>query len=106
FSRAKGREYWQGAEGVVPPVGESLPNTEIFRRLAAKFGFTDPAFKASDAELMDTALDPDDPRMRSIPPSQIPIDRAMKMEFSGAEPVLFQNVWPQTPSGKIELQSS
>jgi anaerobic selenocysteine-containing dehydrogenase len=28
------------------------------------------------------------------------------MEYDGAEPVLFQNVWPTTPSGKIELQSS
>ena len=28
------------------------------------------------------------------------------MEFGGAEPVLFANVWPQTPSGKIELQST
>jgi anaerobic selenocysteine-containing dehydrogenase len=51
-------------------------------------------------------LDLDDPRMQSIAPSQIPIDRAIRMEFGGAEPVLFQNVWPQTPSGKIELQST
>jgi len=26
-----------------PPLGESLPNTEIFRRLAARFGFDDRA---------------------------------------------------------------
>lgn len=87
---ANGQQYLQRAEAVIPPLGESLPNTEIFRRLAAKFGFTDPAFKASDAELMDAALDRDDPRMPSIHPSQIPIDRAIRMEFGGAEPVLFQ----------------
>jgi len=103
---AYGHQYLQRAEAVIPPIGESLPNTEIFRRLATKFGFTDPAFKASDSELMDAALDLDDPRMQSIAPSQIPIDRAIRMEFGGAEPVLFQNVWPQTPSGKIELQST
>ena len=33
-----------------PAAGESLPNTEIFRRLAARFGFDEPCFKASDAD--------------------------------------------------------
>src|SRR6266702_47805 len=50
---AYGQQFLQRAEPVIPPVGESLPNTEIFRRLAARFGFGDPAFTASDAELMD-----------------------------------------------------
>jgi anaerobic selenocysteine-containing dehydrogenase len=103
---AYGQQYLQRAEAVIPPVGESLPNTEIFRRLAAKFGFTDPAFTQSDAELMDAALNMDDPRMQSLRASRVPIDRAMKMEYAGAEPVLFQNVAPRTPSGKVELESS
>ena len=103
---AYGQQYLQRAEAVIPPVGESLPNTEIFRRLAAKFGMTDPAFTASDAELMDAALSTDDARLQGLRPSELPLDRALKMEFGGAEPVLFANVWPQTPSGKIELQST
>ena len=102
---AYGQQYLQRAEAVIPPVGESLPNTEIFRRLAAKFGFSDAAFKLSDAELMDTALNPHDARMQGLNPSEVPVDRAIRMEFAGAEPVLTKNVWPQTPSGKIELQS-
>lgn len=102
---AYGQQYLQRAEAVIPPVGESLSNTEIFRRLAARFGFTDPAFTASDLELMDAALSADDPRMQGMKPSQIPVDRALKMEFGGAEPVLFANVRPATPSGKIELLS-
>ena len=52
-----GHHWLQRAEAVIPPVGESLPNTEIFRRLAARFGFDDPCFKASDEELMDAAVD-------------------------------------------------
>jgi anaerobic selenocysteine-containing dehydrogenase len=102
---AYGQQFLQRAEPVIPPVAESLPNTEIFRRLAARFGFTDAAFRQSDLELMDEALNPDDPRMQGIRASTLPIDRAMKMEFAGEEPVLFQNVWPRTPSGKIELES-
>jgi anaerobic selenocysteine-containing dehydrogenase len=103
---AYGQQYLQRAEAVIPPVGESLPNTEIFRRLAAKFGFSDAAFRESDAELMDDALNPDDPRMQGIRASRVPLDRAMSMEFSGEEPVLFQNVSPRTPSGKVELESA
>src|SRR3982074_1826457 len=102
---AYGQQFLQRAEAIIPPVGESLPNTEIFRRLAAKFGFTDAAFKESDVELMDAALNMNDPRMQGIRASEVPIDRAMKMEYAGHEPVLFQNVSPQTPSGKVELES-
>ena len=52
-----GHHWLQRAEPVIPPVGESLPNTEIFRRLAARFGFDEPCFKDTDAELMDAAVD-------------------------------------------------
>ncbi len=103
---AYGQQYLQRAEAVIAPVGESLPNTEIFRRLAAKFGFEDPAFTASDAELMDAALNPDDPRMQGLRASRVPTDRAISMEYAGGEPVLFQNVSPRTPSGKVELESA
>jgi anaerobic selenocysteine-containing dehydrogenase len=103
---AYGQQYLQRAEPVIAPVGESLPNTEIFRRLASTFGFTDPAFAQDDAELMDAALNSGDPRMQGFRASRIPIDRAIRMEFDGEEPVLFQNVRPRTASGKIELESS
>jgi anaerobic selenocysteine-containing dehydrogenase len=102
---AYGQQYLQRAEAVIPPVGESLPNTEIFRRLAARFGFSDPAFTASDAELMDAAMNADDPRLQGQRPSELPIDSALKMEFGGAEPVLCDTVQPRTPSGRIELES-
>ena len=55
---AYGQHWLQRAEPVIPPQGESLPNTEIFRRLAARFGYTEPCFTATDAELMDDAVDP------------------------------------------------
>lgn len=103
---AYGQNYVQRAEPVIPPVGESLPNTEIFRRLAARFGFDDPAFKESDHELMDAALDGDDPRMQGFSPREVPLERALFMTATdGAEPILCDSVLPATPSGKIELYS-
>ena len=103
---AYGQHWLQRAEPVIPPQGESLPNTEIFRRLAARFGFTEPIFTATDAELMDDAVDPGDPRLGGVRPSRIPLDRAMPMTVSGQDAMMFANVFPKTPSGKIELASS
>jgi anaerobic selenocysteine-containing dehydrogenase len=101
-----GHHWLQRAEPVIAPLGESLPNTEIFRRLAARFGFGDACFQASDAELMDDAVDPTDPRLGGVRPSRIPTSRAQRMSGpDGAPLVLFQNVFPATPSGKIELVS-
>ena len=103
---AYGQHWLQRAEPVIPPQGEALPNTEIFRRLAARFGFTDPIFGASDAELMDDALDPDDRRLAGVRPSTLPTDRALAMTIDGEDAVMFGNVFPKTPSGKVELAST
>jgi anaerobic selenocysteine-containing dehydrogenase len=40
----------------IAPVGESLPNTEIFRRLARAMGFDGAEFEATDEELVRLAL--------------------------------------------------
>src|SRR5712692_7373180 len=103
---AYGQHWLQRAEPVIPPQGEALPNTEIFRRLAARFGFTDPIFRASDAELMDDALDGGDARLGGKRPSAVPLDRALAMTAKGEEFTLFANVFPKTPSGKVELEST
>jgi len=103
---AYGTHWLQRAAPVIPPQGEALPNTEIFRRLAARFGFDDAAFRASDAQLMDDAVDGTDPRLGGVQPSALPLDRALLMTFDGAPANLFANVFPKTPSGRVELASS
>jgi anaerobic selenocysteine-containing dehydrogenase len=103
---AYGHHWLQRAEAVIPPLGETLPNTEIFRRLAARFGFDDPCFKASDLELMDDAVDAADPRMQGIKASEISPRAALRMAGPDGRPLaLFDNAFPATPSGKIELVS-
>ena len=102
---AYGTHWLQRAEPVIAPLGESLPNTEIFRRLAARFGFDDPMFQADDHQLMDDACDAADPRMQGLRPSRIPLDQALPMTYAGQEAVLYQNVHPATETGKVELES-
>ena len=101
-----GTHYLQRSAPAIAPVGQALPNTEIFRRLAGRFGFAGPEFTASDEQLMDDALALDDPRLKGRRPSRLPLDQALPMEFDGQDAVLFKTVFPKTPSGKVELRSS
>ncbi|WP_084019418.1 molybdopterin-dependent oxidoreductase [Desulfuribacillus alkaliarsenatis] len=55
------RSYWhlylQLSDPVMPLKGECLQNTELFRRLAKRFGFNDDCFNNSDDELISQALE-------------------------------------------------
>ncbi|WP_199899626.1 molybdopterin-dependent oxidoreductase [Sneathiella glossodoripedis] len=102
---AYGQPYVQRAEAVIPRVGQSLPNTEIFRRLSSRFGFDDEIFKVSDLELMDDALDPMDARFKGTKPSELPVGQAFSMEGDLEPTIPFKNTFPATASGKIELVS-
>jgi anaerobic selenocysteine-containing dehydrogenase len=55
--KSYGHLYVLANNAAIPPVGESLPNSEIFRRLAARMGFDEPCFKDSDEDICRTALD-------------------------------------------------
>ena len=103
---AYGQNYVQRAAPVIPCVGESLPNTEIFRRLAARFGYDDPMFTASDEQLMDEAMDGEDPRFEGVRPSRIALDEAIEMKRpNGDDLIMCKTVMPATPTSRIELFS-
>ena len=57
--KSYGHRYWLANNPAVAPLGEALPNTEIFRRLAARMGYTDPCFADTDAQLAAQAISPD-----------------------------------------------
>ena len=103
---AYGHHRLQRAEPVIALQGEALPNTEIFRRLAKRFGFNDSSFAASDEQLMDEAVDASDVRMGGTRGSEVPLQNGkLMLGANGKAQVLFDNVRPATPSGKIELKS-
>ena len=54
--RAYGHTYAMLNTPAIAPLGESKPNTEIFRLLAARMGFDDACFKDSDEDLVEQAL--------------------------------------------------
>ena len=49
--KAYGHLYVLWNEPAIAPLGEALPNTEVFRRLAATMGFEEPCFGDTDEEM-------------------------------------------------------
>ena len=88
----------------IAPLGEALPNTEIFRRLAARMGLTDPCLQDDDARLITQALETNDPRMRSITLDALREQGWVRLELP--TPYLpFAQGGFHTPSGKCEFYS-
>ena len=49
--KSYGHLYMLANNPAIAPLGESLPNTEVFRRLAARMGFAEPCFRDSDEDI-------------------------------------------------------
>jgi anaerobic selenocysteine-containing dehydrogenase len=54
--KSYGHLYVLANNPAIAPLGESLPNSEVFRRLAARMGFDEPCFRDSDEDICRTAL--------------------------------------------------
>src|SRR5438093_1438648 len=59
-------DFYGFHHAAIAPVGESLPNSEVFRRLAARMGFDEPCFRDSDEDICRTALASSKEAMRGI----------------------------------------
>jgi anaerobic selenocysteine-containing dehydrogenase len=102
---AYGHHYATLNRPAIAPLGEALPNTEIFRRLACALGLTDPIFCDDDLTLVRQALATDHPRMRGVN-----FDTLMERgwtRLSVPKPYApFANGEFLTPSGKCEFYSA
>jgi anaerobic selenocysteine-containing dehydrogenase len=102
--KSYGHYFLQYSDAVIPPVGESLSNSELFGRLARVMGFEDPALVASPDELMRAALDFAPERIGSVSVEALKRDGIARIHFDGhAELIQFVTDFPRTRSGKIEL---
>jgi anaerobic selenocysteine-containing dehydrogenase len=95
-----GHHYVAWNEPAVDPPGECLPNTEIFRRLAAAMGADHPRLRDSDVQLAAQVLAPaglsvDELRERHW---------ARAANFARGEAPFADGGFP-TPSGRVELRS-
>jgi anaerobic selenocysteine-containing dehydrogenase len=100
---AYGHLYLAWNEPAVPPAGECLPTTEIFRRLARKMGLQADALYDSDEAIARQILDSAHPSLAGITLEELKARGWMRLNYPN--PFLpFATAFP-TPSGKLELVS-
>jgi len=96
--------YVVGAtEPVIEPRGEARTNIALFSALGRAMGFTDEAFRWSEDDAREKIIAAI--RLNGKPVSAEPL-RAGKFhgyDFDGPAPIQFENVFPATPGGKIQL---
>lgn len=99
-----GHTYLALNRPAIDPIGEALPNTEIFRRLAASLGLAEPYLFDSDEQLIRAALSGEHPWMKDI--------TYERLWEQGWAPLNIAPDWKRfaaggfpTPSGKCELHS-
>lgn len=91
----------------IEPIGESVPNTELFRRLAAAMGFTDPCFSRSDADLIAEAYDWSAPQMEGITVESLKTQGWQRLNLPAPDEYApHANGNFRTPSGKTEFAAS
>lgn len=88
----------------IEPLGEALPNTEFFRRLARRLGFTEPYLQVTDEELARLALDSRHPHMKGVSYERLRRDGWAPLNLPERRLPFAEGGFP-TPSGKCELYS-
>ncbi|MDE2187399.1 MAG: molybdopterin oxidoreductase family protein [Betaproteobacteria bacterium] len=99
--KAYGHRYWMANNAAIAPLGDAKPNTEIFRLLAARMGFTEPCFAETDEQIAAQAIAPD-ARNGGIDWEQLKSSGWAKLP--GAAAPFAQGGFP-TPSGQCEFWS-
>ena len=84
----------------IGPLGKSLPNQEIFRRLAQSMGLTDPELFESDVEILDRLLEE-----TGVGLTFSSLAAKGTVPYGETPAVPFANLSFATPSGKIEIAS-
>jgi anaerobic selenocysteine-containing dehydrogenase len=102
--RSYGHYFMQYADAVIPPVGESLSNVELFSRLAKRMGFDEPELSPSIGDLLRDATDGVRERVASIEPERVVRERVVPLRFEGkTELIQFVNDFPTTAERRIDL---
>jgi anaerobic selenocysteine-containing dehydrogenase len=89
----------------IAPLGESLPNSEIFRRLAAAMGYREPCFCESDEQMLrDLVQRQKHPRFAGITWERLLAEGFARLALPQPYAAFAQGDFP-TPSGKCEFYS-
>jgi anaerobic selenocysteine-containing dehydrogenase len=102
--KSYGHYFLQYSDPVIPPVGESLSNPELFARLATAMGFEEAGVAPTQDELLQAAMDGAGERFGGADPDRLRREKVAQLRFQGStELIQFVTDFPSTPSGKVEL---
>ena len=111
---AYGHYYLQMSNPAIEPLGECWSNVEVFRALAERMGFADECFRESVDQMIDAALNSENPRLKGIDRDRLQREGHVRLnfekQFSVSSPQ-FPDFLPfaegnfGTASGKAELYS-
>ncbi|HLL82527.1 MAG TPA: molybdopterin oxidoreductase family protein [Longimicrobium sp.] len=87
----------------IPPVGDSLPNSEIFRRIAARMGLADPEIQETDLELIEQALDSPNPALRAVTLGELLDKGYVRLDVPKPFAPYAEPARLNTPTGKIQI---
>ncbi|GAP61988.1 hypothetical protein ARMA_0411 [Ardenticatena maritima] len=100
-----GHYYLMLNRPAIAPLGESLPNSEIFRRLAQAMGYTEACFTQSDEEILREFVEAQtDPVFEGITWERLVRDGWARLNLPQPFVPFADGRFP-TPSGKCELYS-
>jgi anaerobic selenocysteine-containing dehydrogenase len=102
--KAYGHLYVSLSRPAIAPLGEALPNTELFRRLAARMGLDHPCLRDSDEEIARQAFAWDHPFMKGITLERLEREGSVRLNVPDPFVPFAEGGFP-TPSGKCELRS-
>lgn len=102
--KAYGHLYLAWNAPAIAPLAEALPNTELFRRLAARMGFDDPCFHDSDEEMARQVLRSEHAVMEGMTLERLKEHGWLRLNLPVEFAPFAQGNFP-TPSGKCELRS-
>jgi len=100
--KAYGHTYLLANNPAIAPLGETKPNSEIFRLLAQRMGWQEPCFADTDDQLAEQSIRWADPRMAGTDWETLKRDGWVRYDLPEAP---FANGGFFTPSGKCEFYS-
>ncbi len=99
-----GHLYVQANNRAIAPLGEAKPNTEVFRLLAQRMGFTEACFSESDDDIARNAFLADHPRAADLNWDTLQSAGWQRLRVPTAYAPFATGNFP-TPSGKCEFYS-
>ncbi len=103
--RAYGHNYLSLNRPAIAPLGQSLPNSEIFRRLAGALGYSDGCFREDDETILRTLIEAQTrPEFATCGWDTLLADGFARLNLPDPYLPFAQGNYP-TPSGKCEFYS-